>query len=290
MGIRGNQYDQDKVFFLGIGAAKSGTSWLYDYLITHPKVAAGPIKEMHVLNSPGNAGYIRAVRGLPWHRFAGRKWLRENLRKAWFRANWKRYFSAYETRFVEGFQATGEISTSYMSISSETLELVQTKFAEHNVRSVGILLLRDPVERLISDIRFHKRLSQENRYAVEQIDTLETLLSDQLETKASKLNAEYQHSINTLKRVFSKNDLIIELYETLFQQDTLDRICNRLNLEPLQGDLEKLVNATASKETISDDIRALAASLLKDSYVTAAQHFGQDQIRAHWPNAVYVLT
>lgn len=84
-----------KLFFLGIGAAKSGTSWLYDYLTSHPDVAPGPIKEMHVLNDPGNQGFFNAVRNLPWRRFAGRKWLAENLKKAYFRADWDRYYKAY---------------------------------------------------------------------------------------------------------------------------------------------------------------------------------------------------
>jgi hypothetical protein len=36
-----------KTFVLGIGAQKSGTSWLYEYLRSRPEMYVSPIKELH---------------------------------------------------------------------------------------------------------------------------------------------------------------------------------------------------------------------------------------------------
>jgi len=38
-------------FFVGIGAAKSGTSWVAEYLREHPDVAMSPIKELHYFDA-----------------------------------------------------------------------------------------------------------------------------------------------------------------------------------------------------------------------------------------------
>jgi len=35
-----------RTFFLGIGAQKSGTSWLSNYFKSHPEILMSPIKEM----------------------------------------------------------------------------------------------------------------------------------------------------------------------------------------------------------------------------------------------------
>lgn len=274
-----------KTFFLGIGAAKSGTSWLYDYLISHPAVAPGPIKEMHVLGSPGNAGLVRAVRGLPWHRFAGRKWLAENLAKAWYRADWDRYFTAYLNRLENGALATGEISTSYMALPAERLTMVKDRFAARGVRVVGILLLRDPVERLISDIRFHKRLSRENRYAASQTEPLEALLRDRLDSKAARMNRDDPAALATLRAVFGPADRIIDPYEALFDQALLDRICATLGLPPHPADLARRVNETRSEEAVEAALRAKAARALAPCYRAAAEEFGADRIAMLWPNA-----
>lgn len=37
----------DEVFFVGVGAPRSGTTWLAERMIQHPQVSMSPIKEMH---------------------------------------------------------------------------------------------------------------------------------------------------------------------------------------------------------------------------------------------------
>jgi hypothetical protein len=38
--------------FLGIGAQKSGTTWLHDNLARHPQVWLPPVKEIHYFDRP----------------------------------------------------------------------------------------------------------------------------------------------------------------------------------------------------------------------------------------------
>lgn len=37
-----------KTFLLGVGAQKSGTTWLYKYLSDNSNVSFGPLKEYHI--------------------------------------------------------------------------------------------------------------------------------------------------------------------------------------------------------------------------------------------------
>lgn len=273
---------QQKSFFLGIGAAKSGTSWLYDYLVSHPDVAPGPIKEMHILNQPGNAGLIRAIKELPWHRFAGRKWLAENLMKAYYRADWSRYYRKYLNILAGDCSATGEISTSYMNISVTTLAEVCARFSANGVRCYGLLVLRDPVERFISDIRFHKRLSIENRYVKSVETSLDELVFAAVESKADAMNQQYQGALASLAAAFNATDYSVICYEELFCQDTLDTLCDRLGLGRHNGDMTREVNKTPSSEMVSEQTRHLLAVRLAPSYAAAAEVLGSEKVNRLW--------
>ena len=48
----------EAAYFVGIGAAKAGTSWLADYLAGHPEVALSPIKELHYFDAMHLRGQV----------------------------------------------------------------------------------------------------------------------------------------------------------------------------------------------------------------------------------------
>ena len=64
--------------FLGIGAQKAGTKWLYDQLIPHPQVYLTPIKEIHYwdvyrkLKLEGKSSLLQRVRNEKWQRHLGK--------------------------------------------------------------------------------------------------------------------------------------------------------------------------------------------------------------------------
>jgi hypothetical protein len=98
--------------FIGIGAQKTCTSWVYACLYEHPEICA-PIKEMHFFSRP------RFQEG-----------------KAW-----------YESHFLKcdpGKQC-GEFSTSYL-YSQEAAERMHTLYPEVKI----IAILRNPIERAYS--------------------------------------------------------------------------------------------------------------------------------------------
>ena len=277
-----NQMNNQKTFFLGIGAAKSGTSWLYDYLNSHPEVSPGPIKEMHVLNSAGNQGFLKAVHQLPWHRFSGRKWLKENLWKAYYRANWDRYFSVYCRALKTNCKATGEISTSYLSIDVNTLNFVKQRFMGIGVRTAGILVLRDPIEQLISSLKFKKRLSKENKYK-ESIDlSLDVMFSRAIENISETQANHYESALSAITQAFDEEARFVELYENLFNQESLDHLCDRLMIARFPGRFAKRVNETITTESVCSFDVQTARNILDPAYRATAKFLGEDHVNEHW--------
>lgn len=103
------------VDFIGIGAQKAGTSWIYACLYEHPEICA-PIKEIHFFSRP------RFEKGKDWYENHFRK-CKEGARK-------------------------GEFSTSYL-YSADAPERIKKLYPEVKL----IAVLRNPVERAFSQYR-----------------------------------------------------------------------------------------------------------------------------------------
>ena len=96
--------------FLGIGAQKAGTTWLYKNLRKHPQLYLPETKEIHYFD---------------WYFYKSIKW-------------YCKYFkSAKKT------QITGEINPCYSVLSERKIKLIH----KINPKLKIILLLRNPIER-----------------------------------------------------------------------------------------------------------------------------------------------
>jgi hypothetical protein len=108
------QADQS-IHFIGLGAQKSGTSWVYACLYEHPEVCA-PVKEIHFFSRP------RYREGKEW-------------------------YEAHFTKCGEG-KLRGEFSTSYL-YSKEAPERIKACYSDAKL----IAILRNPINRAYSQYR-----------------------------------------------------------------------------------------------------------------------------------------
>ena len=115
--------------FLIIGAARSGTTSLFQYLENHPDVFMSEVKELNFFSNPKF-----------WKK--GTKWYEENFKKA--------------TQ-----KAVGEASTSYTRHPSNPD--VAERIHGYNPEMKLIYILRDPVDRFISHYLHHVTRGQETR-------------------------------------------------------------------------------------------------------------------------------
>jgi len=107
--------------FIGIGAQKCATTWLYDLLELHPSVGLSPLKEIHFFSQ--YYGY-----GLQWYRS---------------------HFADVDSQLP----VIGEFSTSYFC-DHETPRRIKECYPDAKL----VLMLRDPIERLISNHKHEVRI------------------------------------------------------------------------------------------------------------------------------------
>ncbi|MGB3404819.1 MAG: tetratricopeptide repeat protein [Microcoleaceae cyanobacterium] len=123
--------------FLIIGVMKCGTTALYDYIIQHPKVISSVVKE---INTDG---------------------LAQKSQK--FKINRDYYLSFFPPIPENSDYITGEASPTYIHVSN-TPKLVSNYFPHAKI----MVILRNPVKRLISQYHFFVKKSKEMR-SLEQI-------------------------------------------------------------------------------------------------------------------------
>ena len=163
--------------FIGIGAARSGTTWLSHWLSQHPDIWIPHLKELHYFSRSskyfstsflGQASlprrlFGRDTRSKEFHRQLARA-IGRNIRhpsSERLRWEWKYFLSEvsdewYESLFVGRPEPiTGEITPAYALLDDADAanmqrQLPNTKF---------LYIMRDPVDRAWSSIRYHEKRS-----------------------------------------------------------------------------------------------------------------------------------
>lgn len=202
--------------FLVVGAAKAGTTSLYEYLSQHPDVRPAARKEVHYFD-------VNHDRGPGWYR--ARFPVAVLKRRTWI---------------------TGEASPYYLQ-HPEAPERVRSLLP--GVRLIAVL--RDPVERAHSHWRHYRRSGEETRPFADVLDEEERLLPELerrlLDGDTDALDAHrhlgllargrYAEQLERWLKVFPREQLLVLESEELFTRpaDAYARTLEFLGLRPFTG-------------------------------------------------------
>src|SRR5262245_17346629 len=129
--------------FIGIGAARCGTSWIYEVLSRHPAIWVPPIKELHYFDDPARKRYYRFLR----MRLVSGFWIKRPLSPwdwGYFvgRPSDEWYCRLFEPGRRRGL-LTGEITPGYSVLNAQTF--ARMKALNPDVKL--IFIMRDPIMR-----------------------------------------------------------------------------------------------------------------------------------------------
>jgi hypothetical protein len=180
--------------FLGIGAERSGTTWLYNILKSHPEVYLCPFK--------------KEINFFSYHYNKGIEW-------------YGRYFRNEDPSI--SYKAIGEITPIYIYLQ-HTPRII----AKSLPNSRFILILRNPVDRAISDYKFYKLNTGISQNFEELMRNKEEIYKKGLYTNQLKNWLEY----------FPKQRFLILIYEEMVRNplDSLKKISEFLNIDLFKFD------------------------------------------------------
>ena len=193
--------------FLGIGTQKGGTTYLHGLLQQHPQVYLAHPKELHFFS-------LHHHRGLEW------------------------YGHHFEAATAD--QCCGEVTPYYLFHP-----LAAQRIAADLPKVKLIVLLRDPVERALSQYFHSKRLGLEHLDLEEALEAEPKRLADAEATlkrgEAHKSHQQhsylsrsrYEQQLFRFEKLFTSNQLLILRSENLFEhpQEIWDQVLEFLELD-----------------------------------------------------------
>ncbi|MBT6687196.1 MAG: sulfotransferase [Bacteroidetes bacterium] len=237
--------------FIGIGAQRSGSQWLYKHLNLHPEIWMPPIKEIHFFDRFDTT--VKLNRSIKLMHD-----LRRRANAYIFRRKWNKqrnlhwdltYFLKvrdsdwYTSLFLPGAdKITGEISPSYMILDQKTVENIYS----HNPKLKIIFIMRDPIDRVWSAaIRDLAKNKQRDARTI-SIEEFQIFIQD----IGASLRSNYVRTLSIWESVFPPEQFYINFYDNVQNnpQEFLTRIFEFLgvpeNSKHVPKKLRKKVNSS----------------------------------------------
>ncbi len=278
---------EGKTFLICVGGMRCATSWVSHYLGSLPDTVVSPIKELHYFNAKFTANALSnmdvlAIKRLGLHVGRVGNPVDNLLYSPSFQASADRvqmiydedaYFGHFARLSTPETRVLCDITPAYAVIGQPGFEYMKTYFATRGVGLKLLYIMRDPVDRLWSQLR---HMQQVNPVAEVAKRWPEAIRSPPIIARA-----DYRGTVDNLDATFPAEDLLYLFYEQLFAETTLRRLCRFAAADYRPGETREARNAAAVKQDLPDDARDTFLSVLAPQYGFCRERFG-NQLPESW--------
>jgi len=256
--------------FLYIGAPRSGSTWLFKKLSTHPQIWLPPCKNILYFHPRFQRYRLKILKYYGREAFTSnaetRKWYTQFFLSFGITDKWYKSLYPQTTNLIKG-----EIAEAYCSLSSKDVARIKSINPDLKI----IFTLRNPMERAIS----HAKLGVLTRKNKTMDDIEKDALLKHINHPSSVARSSYIKTLETWEEHFPKEQFLIQFYEDFQSQPQtyLKNICEFLNVEYRHELFEKGINKNinaSNKDDIPNDIIAHTALKYKEEISALADRFG----------------
>lgn len=299
----------DRVFLLGVGCQKGGTTWVHDHLNRHPQCALGIAKEYHTFDTVASQQQrhllTRSMKRLRNNLEKAEPLVAEgkpvalgdtgallanaelhdkllrNLRKVLFAFDHQDYASYFRRLAAgEGVRVTGDITPEYAVLSAEDYAFIRrlVEEAAPDLEMRVLFMMRDPIERIFSAEKMNcRRLGQSEEAAARS-----TLKHYKQPYNAPK--SQFEQTIRNIEAVFPPERVMYVFYEEFFAERSVAALYDFLGLDPLiEPDFGHNPLPSGQTRTLlpTEGIAKMRA-YFAPTYDFVAERFGSERIREIW--------
>ncbi len=271
-----------KKFVLGVGAQKSGTSWLWSYLFRRSDVNTGFRKEYHLFDQMTldiNHFVNESVDQMQAALESGEddKLPGKVVRRFNFYANPNSYFDYFSGLLrEEGTLACCDITPTYAGLSVATLQMIKDEFEKRDIDVLPVFLIREPVLRLQSAAKM--QLGSKKKKVSRKL--LHKRMKSLMESKNLAIRGDYGSTIENLNSVFGERRFIT-LYETLFTDASIEALCRYLEIPFVAGNYDTKKKEGGKVRLDSDQLLEFRP-FFESQYKAARMALGPELIDEHW--------
>ena len=162
--------------------------------------------------------------------------------------NYFDYFDHLISKSAVQITTTGDITPIYAALPEEAFIEIKKGLEQRDFVIKVIFLLRDPIDRIQSMVRFNRKLTLAQNPNCKLPNEI-----DQIESEFPKLACEvctrYEKTITVLEKVFDEENIFYGFYENLFDSKTLNNLKNFLEITHFPYDAKEKVNESSSKNS-----------------------------------------
>ncbi|MDK3018586.1 sulfotransferase family protein [Pseudodonghicola flavimaris] len=275
-----------KTMLLCIGAMKAATSWLFAQLQATEGVAVSPLKEVHFFDARFPDGALMdadafAMARLAFHMRQPGDAAANLRRRPAFRASLDRarmiydpnaYFEHFAGLIRADTRVLADITPAYACIGAAGFRHMRDACATQGLTPRVLFILRDPVDRLWSHLRFLPQL----RAATDPLLDWPELIRDPVTLRRS----DYRQTLLDLEQAFGPEQITCLFYEQLFPHG-YRRLCATLGVAPQSVDVETRYNRADLDAALPGPARQAFRTLLQPQYDFCAARFGA-ALPAEW--------
>lgn len=276
-----------KTLLICVGAMKCATSWLHDYVGSLSDVVVSPLKELHFFNSgfPANAlgdmdalalkrlGFHMAQKGDGVANLRRRSTFQASVDRVQMLYNDDAYFGHFARLCDPDTTTFCDITPAYSVLGSTGFDYLRAFCASQDISVKLVFVMRDPVDRLWSQLRHMTQTNAENN--------LVENWQKAFQSPAICARADYRGTVTDLDTIFPADDILYLFYEQLFTDTALMRLCAHANARFGPGNTATVQNATTLQAAMPDEARAAAHRLLAPQYAFCRDRFG-DEVPRSW--------
>ena len=273
-----SENSKSKINFIGIGAQKSGTSWLYKQFDKSDQINLPPLKELHYFDSStdypspnflAETNLTSRLLNPKWTIKALHKVKREKENRDWFK---KWFFSDYNDEwylslFQDFDKCVGEMTPAYAILSEEDVaNMIKLLGPETKI----IFMLRNPIDRAWSSYKYMNRKEQ---YTSSDFEEAKSFLYSEYQT----LRSNYFNTIELYKKYFKS--IFIGFFDAIVENPRalLYDVFQYLELDTSEieyfADLDKRIN-TSKNIKMPQDIELLLKNMYSQPISELASRYG----------------
>lgn len=249
-----------KIFLLGVGAQKSGTTWLYNSLSNYSlEFQEGICKEYHVFDGLTTNPIKRTMLANELKYYANNNISLTNkknhmalLWKSLFYENIDIYFDYFHLLSLKNpdKKLFADITPAYSSLSKQVFSTIKDKFESRGFLVKCIFLAREPLDRAWSASRYYfsKRFEKYNEGS-DSSDHVKYFLNH-YNKKKFLMRGRYDKTIANCYYIY-KNNFKCIFYENLFTDKTVELLSKFLDLDNFHPNLNIKVNEGLHSENAS---------------------------------------
>ena len=258
----------EKIFILGLGSQKCGTTWLYNYILNSGQADMGFCKEYHIWDALYGDSIQRTKESYfinPGAR-SSLKFLTQAARYHMLHT-----FGFYEEYFRKilnfGHRITGDITPSYCALTREKLKLVRSRLLNIAGLLRVVFLMRDPFERCLSQARMYKGMG------LFQGDSALTVLANNFRSQEYQVRTRYEITHRNICETFNEEELYCGLYERMFQTENIEKISEFLTLESDTSFADRHFNQSPKVNEIPIELAKSVQDFYAETYSYVEHHF-----------------